>query len=70
MSIDCLLHYIRTMNFIRFVFNFLYVRNWYTGQMELSRPRVALFASALFLIALAVTIVAVLQAPIEYTATP
>lgn len=56
-------------SFIRFVFAFLYVRNWYTGEMELSRPRVALFSSALFLIMLAITIIAVLQAPVEYLAT-
>jgi hypothetical protein len=58
------------MEFWRFVFSFLYVRNWYNGQMELSRPRVALFASALFLFMLAFTIIAILQAPIEYATQP
>ena len=57
-------------SFVRFVFAFLYVRNWYTGEMELSRPRVALFASALFLIMLAITMIAALQAPVEYIVTP
>ena len=54
---------------MRFVFPFLYVRNWYTGQLELSRPRVTLFAGALFLLVLGLLIVSVLQAPIEYQAT-
>lgn len=58
------------MSFVRFVFSFLYVRNWYTGEMELSRPRVALFSSALFLFMMAFTIIAVLQAPYEYVVTP
>jgi hypothetical protein len=58
------------MDFLRFVFSFLYVRNWYNGQMELSRSRVALFASALFLLMLAFTIIAILQAPIEYVVQP
>ncbi len=58
------------MTFLRFVFSFLYVRNWYNGQMELSRPRVALFTTTLFLFMLAFTIIAILQAPIEYTTRP
>lgn len=55
------------MHFLRFVFSFLFVRNWYTGEMELSRPRMALFSSGLFLFMLALTLIAVLQAPVEYT---
>jgi hypothetical protein len=55
------------MQFIRFVFAFLFVRNWYTGEMELSRPRMALFSSGLFLLMLALTLIAILQAPVEYT---
>lgn len=54
------------MNFWRFVFSFLYVRNWHDGQLELSRPRVALFAASLFLLVLAITIITFLQTPIEY----
>lgn len=57
------------MNFIRFIFSFLYVRNWYTGEMEISRPRVALFSAALFLFMLALTMIAILQAPVEYVVT-
>lgn len=56
------------MSFVRFIFSFLYVRNWHTGQMELSRPRIALFCGGLFLLMLALTIISVLQTPVTYTA--
>lgn len=52
------------MTFWRFVFSFLYVRNWHSGQLELSRPRVALFAAGLFLVLLALTMISVLQSPL------
>ena len=55
------------MEIIRFVFSFLYTRNWHTGEMELSRPRVTLFAGALFLLLLGFVIVSFLQAPVTYT---
>lgn len=54
------------MNFWRYVFSFLYTRNWHNGQMELSRPRLALFSSALFLLILALVFISILQAPVEY----
>ena len=54
------------MSFWRFVFSFLYTRNWHNGHMELSRPRVALFASMLFLLVLAVIFISILQTPIHY----
>lgn len=53
-------------DFFRFTFSFLYVRNWHTGKMELSRPRFILFCSGIFMLLLALTIVSVLQAPVEY----
>lgn len=53
---------------IRFIFSFLYVRNWYTGKQELSRPRVTLFAAALFLLLLGLLIISFLQAPVSYSA--
>ncbi len=56
------------MSFVRFVFSFLYVRNWHTGEKELSRPRVMLFGSGLFLMVLALCIISVLQTPFTYTA--
>ena len=54
------------MSVIEFVFSFLYVRNWYTGERELSRFRVSLFTAAIFLIVLGIAIVALLQMPVEY----
>lgn len=56
------------MDFLKFAFSFLYVRNWHTGQKELSRPRLALFGTGLFLLLLALIIITVLQAPVEYVA--
>lgn len=55
------------MSFFKFAFSFLFVRNWHTGEMELSRPRFALFCGGLFLLLLALTIISILQAPVEYT---
>jgi len=54
------------MSFWRFIFAFLYVRNWHSGQMELSRPRIALFSASLFLLVLAFTLITILQLPVEY----
>jgi hypothetical protein len=54
------------MSFLKFAFSFLYQRNWHTGQMELSRPRVAIFCGVIFLVLLALTIISFLQAPVEY----
>jgi len=56
------------MSFWQFIFSFLYTRNWHTGKMELSMPRVALFFATLFLVVLAITLITILQAPIEYQA--
>lgn len=54
------------MSFFKFVFSFLYARNWYSGEVELSTPRVALFSSMLFLILLGVVMASALQSPVEY----
>ncbi len=54
------------MNFWHFVFGFLYTRDWHTGHPELSRPRVALFGAGVFLVVLALLLVAYLQAPVVY----
>jgi hypothetical protein len=56
------------MSFFRFVFSFLYTRNWHTGQMELSRPRLMVFGAFLLLILVAMLMIAFLQIPIEYKA--
>jgi hypothetical protein len=56
------------MSFFRFVFSFLYARNWHNGRMELSAPRVILFTTFLFLLVVATLMIFILQAPIEYHA--
>lgn len=55
------------MDLSRFIFGFLYTRNWHTGAHELSRPRVALFSAALFLLVLGLVIISFLQAPVNYS---
>jgi len=52
------------MNFIKFVFSFLFVRNWHTGEMELSPSRMAIFCAAIFLVLLALTMISFLQSPV------
>jgi len=54
------------MSFFQFVFSFLFSRNWHSGELELSRPRVALFSAALFLILLGLVMASILQAPVTY----
>lgn len=56
------------MSFFRFVFSFLFTRNWHTGKMELSWPRVAVLLSFLFLLALAAVMISYLQTPLVYNA--
>ena len=53
------------MEFVRFVFSFLFVRNWHSGKWELSRSRMAIFSAGIFLVLLALTIISVLQTPVE-----
>ena len=57
------------MKFIRFIFSFLYVRNGYTGQWELSRPRLWSFGISIFLLLLFLVTALWLQAPVEYERT-
>jgi hypothetical protein len=57
------------MSFFRFVFSFLYTRNWHTGEMEISAPRLFVVLAALILLAIATGMIVFLQAPITYQAT-
>jgi len=52
-------------SFWQFTFQFLYTRNWHTGEKELSRSRVALFGGGVFLILLALLLISLLQTPVE-----
>jgi hypothetical protein len=54
------------MSFWQFVFSFLFVRNWHSGQWELSRPRVALFLAGLAIVLLGSVLALILGAPIVY----
>jgi len=56
------------MNIIRFIFPFLFVRNWYDGSWELSRARLILTAMVFFLIVLGMGIAYYLHIPVTYTA--
>jgi hypothetical protein len=55
------------MHILRFIFPFLFVRNWYDGQWEFSRPRFVLFILTVSLIILGIGIAYVLQMPVRYT---
>jgi hypothetical protein len=52
-------------SFLSFTFSFLYTRNWYTGQLELSRSKMAIFCGGVFLLVVSLFVISVLQAPIE-----
>ena len=54
------------MDFIRYVFSFLYVRNWHTGKKELSHVRLFIFFSLIFMLLLALTIIGILEQPVTY----
>lgn len=54
------------MKLVQFVFSFLYVRDWHSGDLELSLPRVVLFSSMIFLVLLGIVMASVLQSPVSY----
>ncbi len=54
------------MSVWQFIFYFLYTRNWYTGELELSTPRVILFVAMVVLVLLGFLIVFFLQSPVMY----
>ncbi|MFT7507273.1 MAG: hypothetical protein ACI92I_000416 [Acidimicrobiales bacterium] len=51
----------------KFIFPFLYARDWHTGRLELSRPRVALFSAMISIISLGILMAFILQTPVTYT---
>lgn len=54
------------MKLIRIVLPFLFVRNWSSGEWELSRSRIILFGLGLGLLFIAFGILLLLQAPVKY----
>jgi hypothetical protein len=55
------------MNILRFIFPFLFVRNWYDGTWEFSKMRCILFSILIVLVMLGFYIMHALQAPIVYS---
>lgn len=53
----------------RFLFPFLFMRNWHEGGYEISRDRLVLFLVAVGFVFIGLTIIVFLQSPVEYTQT-
>jgi len=56
------------MSFFRYIFSFLYTRNWHTGKMELSPARVWVFVGFIALVLLGLVMIEILQTPLRYEA--
>lgn len=56
------------MSFFRYIFSFLYTRNWHTGKMELSAPRLYIMLAVIVLVAVGTVMIAYLQTPVVYIA--
>lgn len=54
------------MKLLEFLFPFLFVRNWHTGQKEISRPRAWLFGTAIGFLVVGIIAISFLQLPITY----
>lgn len=57
------------MSFFRFIFPFLFVRNWYDGTWEISKVRFIFFCALIAFILIGVGVAYVLQMPVVYTAS-
>lgn len=55
------------MRILRFVFPFLFVRNWYDGSFEFSKARCVIFCASLALLLIGAVIAYMLQAPVLYS---
>jgi hypothetical protein len=55
------------MTILRFVFPFLFVRNWHDGSWEFSRARCVLFLIFVLMLFLGIVIAYNLQAPVVYS---
>jgi len=56
------------MKFLRFVFPFLFVRNWETGVFEVSRSRLYITVAGTVLVLLSLLVAYILQMPVVYSA--
>jgi hypothetical protein len=57
------------MRFLRFVFPFLFVRNWHDGRYEVSRTRLILTLFAVGTVVFFIFAVTLLQWPVTYIKT-
>lgn len=57
------------MNFFRYIFRFLYVRNWHTGAWELSRRRVYWFTGVSVILVITILLIFFAQLPVVYERT-
>ena len=51
------------MNFLKFLFDFLYERNWHTGKKELSYRRLYWLVASFIVTVCAIVLIIVLQSP-------
>lgn len=56
------------MKFLRFVFPFLFVRNWETGEHEVSVPRLYIVLAGCILTCASLAVAYFLQLPVVYIA--
>jgi hypothetical protein len=56
------------MTLLRFIFPFLFVRNWHDGTWELSKIRCVFFCGMIAFIVLGVIVASILHMPVVYTA--
>lgn len=54
------------MDFIRYVFGFLYIRNWHTGAKELSRQRLYWFMGIIVFFGISAILIYIAQSPVIY----
>ena len=57
------------MKLLRFIFPFLFKRNWYDGSWEISRTRLIVFIVCITLFLVAIALMYMLQSPVEYSVT-
>lgn len=57
------------MSFIKYIFGFLYERNWHSGEMEISYVRLSIFSALVFLLVLGLVLIWLMQLPVEYRAS-
>ena len=55
------------MELFKFIFPFLFSRNWHTGRTELSPPKIILFLGMLSIVVLGILLAFVLQTPVAYS---